>query len=106
MLEVSLTPQAQAFLLVAIYLLGAATRVVWPFAVAYLTEPQSFDWGKAKSQIVGTAVGLIGILLSGVFSQGFVEGLLVAGIAGSFIAGYGAASVGRGIAKTVDLRKN
>ena len=105
MFEVSLTPEAQAVLLVLAYLLGVAARLVVPYAIAYITEPQKFDWGKAKGQIVAAGVGLIGVILSGMLKEGFVEGLGALGFVGTFVAGYGAAAVGRATAKAADIRK-
>lgn len=105
MFEVSLTPQAQAVLLVGLYLLGVVARLVVPYAVAYVTESQPFDWGKAKGQLIAAGLGLVGVVVSGMLREGFVEGLGALGFVGTFIAGYGAAAVGRMTAKAADLRK-
>jgi hypothetical protein len=105
MFELSLTPQAQALLLVAAYLLGVVARLFVPYAIAYVTEPQSFDWAKAKGQLIAAAVGLVGVVVSGMLKEGFVEGLGALGFVGTFVAGYGAAAVGRATAKAADIRK-
>lgn len=105
MFEVSLTPQAAAAILVGAYLLGVAARLFVPYAIAYVTEPQSFDWSKAKGQIVAAGLGLIGVVVSGMLREGFVEGLGALGFVGTFVAGFGAAAVGRATAKAADLRK-
>lgn len=104
MFDVSLTPEATSVLLVVVYLLGVGARIVWPYAVAYLTKPQSFVWEKAKGQMISAAVGLVTVILSGMIEPGFVETLGAAGWVGAFVAGYGAAAVGRQAKKTLDLR--
>jgi len=105
MFDVSLTPQATAAILVGAYLLGVVARLFVPYAVAYVTEPQSFDWGKAKGQLIAAGLGLVGVVVSGMLKEGFVEGLGALGFVGTFVAGFGAAAVGRATAKVADLRK-
>lgn len=104
MFEVNLTPEATSALLVLAYLLGVATRVLWPYAVAYLTEPQKFDWEKAKAQIIAAFVGLVGIVLTQLTGEGFVTSLGALGFVGAFTSGYAVSSIGRQVAKTAALR--
>jgi hypothetical protein len=105
MFEVSLTPEATSAFLVLAYLFGVALRILWPYAVARMVEPQDFDWQKAKGQIVAAAVGLVGIVVAEVTGEGFVAGLGALGFVGAVISGYGLTAIGRQTQKTADLRK-
>lgn len=100
-----LSPQAVNVLLILAYLGGVIARIAWPYALAYLKEPQKFDWSLAKGQIIGAVVGLAGIFLSTVSAEGFVASLGALGYVGAFIAGFGAAAFGREGQKTAGIRK-
>ena len=103
-MDIQISPELANALLVTVYLLGVSVRIAWPFAIAYMTEPIDFDWQKVKGQIVGAAIGLVGVVLAGMVQEGFVVGLGIAGYVGTFIAGYSAASIGRNGQKTIALR--
>ena len=103
-MNIQISPELMDALFVVVYLLGVGMRIAWPFAIAYMTQPVDFDWEKVKGQIIGAAIGLVGIVLASMVQEGFVAGLSVIGYVGAFIAGYSAASIGRNGQKTAALR--
>jgi len=104
MFGINLSPEAANALLIAAYLVGVAGRILWPYIIAYVTEPQAFDWNMAKGQMIAAAVGLAGIVFQAMTKADFMTTLGALGYAGAIIAGYGLASVGRETQKTVALR--
>jgi hypothetical protein len=86
-----------AAILVGLYLLGVASRIVWPFALAYLQDGARFDYRYIIGQVVAGFVGLVPMLAS----ADLLTDLGVAGLFGSFAAGFGAGSIGRTAQKTV-----
>jgi len=102
---VELTPQAANAILALLYILGVVSRVVWPYALAYFQEPQSFDFEKVKGQVIAAIAGLVFAALSGGITQlDLVGSFGVAGYLAAFVAGFGVASAGREGQKTLDVR--
>lgn len=96
-----MTPQLMNVLLALSYVLGVVARVVWPYALAYLNEPQAFDFSKAKGQIVAALAGLVFAAISGGVAQiDLVASFGVAGYLAAFVAGFGVAAFGRETQKT------
>lgn len=93
-----LTPEAVTAFLVLAYLVGVSVRVIWPYALAYFQDGTPFNGRMIVGQILAALIGLLGIIAA----DDFVASLGLIGFFGSFVAGFGAASVGRNTQKTVD----
>ena len=96
-MDSQLTPEAITALLVVAYLLGVALRIIWPFALAYFRDGAKFDVNYIIGQVIAAIIGLFGVMAS----ADFVQSLGAVGFFGAFVAGYGAASIGRESQKTV-----
>jgi hypothetical protein len=91
-----MSPEAEVALLVGLYILGVVLRVFWPYFLAYLQTGESFDVNYVIGQVIAAIIALFGVLAA----KEFVAELGALGFFGAFVAGYGAASIGRDGQKT------
>lgn len=94
----SLITEYYDVLLVALYLLGVGARTIWPYYLSKREGGGPWDWNYVIGQWIGAIIGLFGVLAA----KDFVSGLGAAGLFGSFVLGYGAASAGRDVQKPID----
>lgn len=97
-MDFQFTLEMKEGLLVATYLLGVAIRVIWPYALKYFREGATFNWRMITGEILAAVIGLFGILAA----PDFIIELGLLGYFGAFVAGFGAAALGRNSQKTID----
>lgn len=100
-MNLQINPEAEAGFLVLLYLAGVAVRVIWPYALAFFSEGTKFDWRMITGQILAAVIGLFGVLAA----PDFLSQLGVVGYFGAFVAGFGAAAIGRNGQKTIDAAR-
>ena len=100
-MDFQFTPEMQSALLVVSYLLGVIIRVVWPYALKYFREGALFNWNMITGEILAAIIGLFGVLAA----PDFIMELGPLGYFGAFVAGFGAAALGRNGQKTIDAAR-
>jgi len=100
-MEINLTPDQLATLSLVAYLVGAATRVLWPYVLERSRTGAAFDWHYVIGQASVTVGGFVLLLAN----PGTVESLGSLGILGGLAGGFAAASIGRNGQKTVDVAR-
>ena len=85
----------------AMYALGWALSIAWPFLLKVLTEGARFDWRLVLGRIVAGGIGLLGFLAS----DDVIANLGAMSYVAALLAGFGASSAGRNVQRTADAAR-
>ena len=96
-----MTPEQEQYLRIALYVVGWALSIAWPFLLAVITNGAKFDWRKVSGRLLAGLVGFVGYLatdevMASLGAMSFVAALL---------AGFGASEVGNNVRRTNDARR-
>jgi hypothetical protein len=96
-----MTPGQEQALRIALYVIGWALSIAWPFLLVVITDGAKFDWRKVSGRILAGLLGIVGYLAAD-STVAMIGGF---GYVAAFLAGFGASSVGNNVRRSVDARR-
>ena len=91
----------ETYIRIALYVVGWALSIAWPFLLVAVTEGAKFDVRKVSGRILGGLLGLV-IFLVGNESIATIGAM---SFLAAFVAGFGASEVGNNGRRTVDAKR-
>lgn len=96
-----MTPEQETALRIALYILGWALSIAWPFLLAYVRDGVRFDWRMVVGRMLAGGIVLLGFLAA----DAAISSLGAMSYLAAFLAGFGASSAGRNVQRTTDAAR-